>query len=856
MKFPFSSRYVSFYLPLAISVLIGGGLSIFVALIHWSSEIYRVETKFEKQANHLVEHLQKNIQEYINITDALGAFYEASDQVTRQDFHVFTQHFLNEDLGILGMAWVPRVSQEERFFYEQKMKKSGFSNFEIWANNESNLNNKTEYFPVTYGEPKEIYQSVIGLELSSSEVLNSPLEKARDTGEIAASQPVKLINGGQGFMLYYPVYCRESYPKNFQERRQEFKGIVYTVYRIEDLIKTILNNSYFLNHSFFISNTKNLQKNSIFINFDVNTKKINTTKTIPFLIPKTCLKKLPCSHELMIADNQWFITIKPEVNQKNIIIKSTFVFLLGLGITTFITTYLWKILSEKNHIEKVITERTNTLIKTTQELENTVEQRTKQLEKANEEKNQILDKINHELRVSLNNILVALDVLNQNSSLTKKDQNTFKILQQNSQYLLSLFNQILEFSKLTSEETFIQCNVVNLEDLVTGVLRQYDQQAKAKQVKLNYSIDSEVSKYLKLDEIKLTKILINLLDNAIKFSYQGVITIRLFCDNQDWLLDNDVNYNSFQKNLWIEIEDHGNGIPTEIQKKVFEPFFRWEENKGVGLGLSITHKLINLMGGQIYLKSQLGKETIVQFHIPVTIPKPEEIQITPKNQQIVSIANDEPNYRILIVDDQIESRELLINFLRPIGFSIKEASNQKDAFNLAQSWHPHVIFIDSRMLLLDNNIDWINIKHCQSLNKIIIIGIASGKLENDQVNELQLYCDDCLYKPFAIELILEKINHYLGVRYRYEYEDIEIMSTGKIVTNLNSSALEMMSFQWLEQVYWAASLGNSRILQELIHQIPDNNFSVILSMMELVNNFNYRKIIQLIKPLINDESKK
>lgn len=853
MKFPFSSRYLSFYLPLMMSVFVGGGLSIVVTLIHWSSQMYRVKINFEKQGDHLAEHLQQHIQEYTNITDALGAFYEASDQVTRQDFQLFTQHFLDEKSAIFGMAWVPKVSQEERFVYEQKMKNYGFTNFKIWTNNEENLNNKPEYFPVTYGEPKEIYRSVIGLELSSHEVLNNPLEKARDTGEIAASQPVKLINGGQGFMLYYPVYRRESYPKTVEKRRQEFKGIVYTVYRIEDLIKVMLHHSSSLNHSFFITNTQTLQENSIFISFDNQEKKIKTTKEIPFKIPSSCQKILPCQRKLTIADRQWLITIVPEINQTAILVKSALVFLLGIGLTTLITTYLWKILSEKKHIKRLVTERTNALIKTTEELENTVKKRTKELEKANEEKNQILDKINHELRVPLNNILGFLDLLSHNNHLTKEEEESFYIIQQNSQHLLKLFNQILEFSKLTSGKISIQWDVVNLENLVTAVLKQFYQKAEVKKLKLNYCIDSEVSQYIKIDESKLTKILINLLDNAIKFSHQGVITIRLFCDNQLWLLDDneDTINNTSHKNLWIEIEDHGNGIPIEIQEKVFAPFFRSKENKGVGLGLSITHKLVNLMRGKIYLKSQLGRGTIVQFHVPVTIPKPEEINRTSKNQKIISIANNEPDYRILIIDDQVESRELLINFLEPLGFKIKEASHPKEGFNIAQTWYPHLIFIDTKILLSDDNIDLKNIKNFQSLEHIIVIGLASGKLENNQVDKLQECCEECLYKPFEIQLILEKINYYLGVNYRYENEDIELINIGKLANNLNSSDLEMMSSQWLEQVYWAASSGNYCILQELIQQIPDNHSSVIISMMELVNNFNYRKIRDVIQPLIN-----
>ena len=145
MKYPFSHRYLSSYLPLVISIFIGGGLSLIIALIHWSSEVYKIQTNFEKQGDHLVEHLEEHIQQYTNITQALGAFYDSSDEVTRQDFKLFTQHFLEQDLGILGMAWVPKISQQERFIYEKKMRNSGFSEFKIWSNTQTTLNNKNEY---------------------------------------------------------------------------------------------------------------------------------------------------------------------------------------------------------------------------------------------------------------------------------------------------------------------------------------------------------------------------------------------------------------------------------------------------------------------------------------------------------------------------------------------------------------------------------------------------------------------------------------------------------------------------------------------------------------------------------------
>lgn len=859
MKSPFLQRYLSVYFPIVISIFIGGGLSLMISLIHWSAEVYKVQTNFEKEGYHLVEHLEGHIQEYINITQALGAFYDSSDEVTRQDFKLFTQHFLDKNLGILGMAWAPRISEKERLGYEKEMRNSGFSEFKIWSKNKIPLNNKNEYFPVTYGEPQQIYPSVIGLELSSNPVLNSPLEKARDTGEIIVSQPINLINGGQGFMLYYPVYRRESYPNKVQERRQEFRGVVYTVYRLEDLIKMMLNHLSSSDQSFFISNTPTLKENTVIISFNTNTRKINTSTTIPFSIPSICQTSLACQKSLTIADSQWFLTIIPEVNQKNIFIKSALVLWLGLGITTLITVYLWKTLSDKKHIEKVITERTSASIKSTESLEKLIEKRTHQLEKANEEKTQILDKINHTLRLPLNNILGFLNLLSCDNNLTVEQKNNLHIIQENSQYLSKLLNQILDFSNFTSAAVSSQLTIIDLENLVISIFNQFEENVQEKQLKLNYYIDGEVPPHIKIDENQLRKILVNLIENSIKFTNNGMIVVRLFCDNQAWLTHNNIddninpidNINMDQKNLWIEVEDSGNGIPLEIQSKVFEPFFSFNDKKGVGLGLSITSQLVNLMGGNIYLKSQLGRGTIVQMFLPITIPQVENISKNSQEKTIVSIANYEPDYRILIIDNQDKSRQLLTDFLEPIGFDVKEISDLENARDISQNWHPHLIFIDTKMILLDEKKIIKEIKNVQSVHQITIIGIASGKLEDSQINELKSWCDDFLCKPVAIELILEKVTSYLEVQYFYEYQDTEIVSTEKMVRNLNSSALKMMSSQWLQQVYWAASSGNRRILEQLIQQIPENHYSVTNSMMQLVNTFDYRKIRQIIEPFID-----
>ncbi|WP_232287206.1 sensor histidine kinase, partial [Crocosphaera watsonii] len=264
--------------------------------------------------------------------------------------------------------------------------------------------------------------------------------------------------------------------------------------------------------------------------------------------------------------------------------------------------------------------------------------------------------MNYELRLPLNNILGFLEQSSYGNSLTQEQKDNVYYIQKNSQHLLQLLNKNFYFSKLISGKISIQRNMVILENLVNSISRQFEEEVKRKKLKLNYYIEPEISRYIKIDETKLRTILVNLLDNSIKFTDQGMITIKLFCDNQAWLSDNNTD-SLDQENLWIEIEDNGSGIAPDIQDKVFEPFFRVNKKQGFGLGLSITSQLINLMGGKIYLSSQLGRGTIIQFYLPFTIPKTEEIRTNNQHQTIVSLANNEPNYRILVIDDQQENRE-------------------------------------------------------------------------------------------------------------------------------------------------------------------------------------------------------
>ncbi|MEA5510624.1 CHASE domain-containing protein [Crocosphaera sp. UHCC 0190] len=847
-----SSRFHS-YLPLGISLLIGGGISVIAAWTGWNLELNQAKKVFEGQGDHLAQHIQQHLQEYIQVTNALGIFYEASDEVTGEDFRAFTTPFLEEYSGILGMAWAPRISQKERPLYEKKMKFEGFPDFTIWEKDGKNPENNSEYFPVTYGEPKAIYQSVIGLNLGSTESLNIPLQKARNTGKITASEPINLINGGIGFILYYPIYRRGSTVNTDSQRHQEFRGTAYTVYRLEDLIKMTLKHLPNYELSFYLIEQEPTKNNDIFLTFDAQSKQFKKSKNITLNLPSSCQQLLNCQRTLKVADRKWSLIITPNIKLFPIVVKSGIILMFGLGLTALVTAYIGKTLVEKKRIEELVEARTAELIKTTEELEERVKQRTAQLEAANQGKNELLGQMSHELRTPLNIILGFLELLNRDRTLTLEQQENLTIMRRSGEYLLTLFNDILEISKLEVGSDFVNPTSFNLKKLIEPIIEMLKLKAQSKNLQLILDIDLEVPTYIKTDENKLRQILINLLDNAIKFTDKGSITLRLVSNNQSWTLDEISNNNdSSQQIIWIEVEDTGCGIPLDIQQKVFEPFFRGIPTEGAGLGLSITQKLVHLMGGKIYLNSQVNQGTIIQFYLPIILPEEPEVSQIGANRKIIRLTPNQQEYRILIVDDHLENRQLLMKFLQPIGFQLQEANNGQEALEIWYNWRPNLIFMDTRMPIMDGYRAIQQIKDLTQQNKTTIIAISSGTLENDHINRLASVCDDILYKPFEIERLLHKIKLHLGVNYDYENEEREIKNEENLSIHLTPSSLEMMPLDWINQVSWAASAGDSQSLYKLIQQIPHQQIAVAIGMTELVNHFNFRQIRELTQPLMNE----
>ena len=230
-------------------------------------------------------------------------------------------------------------------------------------------------------------------------------------------------------------------------------------------------------------------------------------------------------------------------------------------------------------------------------------------------------KMSHELRTPLNGIIGFTQIMKQEPNTTLEQLENLDVIEQNSLHLLNLINDVLEITRIESGKSSVNYNSFNLYKLLQSLEQMFDFKAKDKKIKLSFKISSSVPEYVETDEDKLRQIIFNLLDNSIKFTHQGAVSLTL-----KYKPDKE---RDFLHNLYFKIADTGVGISSAEIDNLFVAFAKTEtgENsgQGMGLGLPMSRQLVQLLGGDISIKSEVKQGTIIRFFIPVTEADMSEI---------------------------------------------------------------------------------------------------------------------------------------------------------------------------------------------------------------------------------------
>ena len=461
-------------------------------------------------------------------------------------------------------------------------------------------------------------------------------------------------------------------------------------------------------------------------------------------------------------------------------------------------------------------------------------------EAANRAKSEFLANMSHELRTPLNAILGFTQVMSHDTFLKPEHREYITIINRSGQYLLELINDVLEMSKIEAGRSSFNPTNFDLYQLLDNLQGMFQLKARAKQLELRFELGRDVPRYIYTDESKLRQVLVNLLGNAIKFTTQGWVVLR-------------VGYGGEREDgegvgIWFEVEDTGPGIGVKEMPFLFKPFVQTQAGKksseGTGLGLALSGQYVQMMRGEIGVKSEVGKGSLFRFDIGVEEVEATHLPVLGSQQWVVGLRGGQGPYRLLIVEDQWENSQVLMRLLEPIGFEMRVARNGVEGIELWREWEPQLIWMDMRMPVMNGYEATRQIKETAKGRETVIIAVTGSAFEEDRSKILAVGCDDFIRKPFQAEVIFAKLAEHLGVEYVYESSPVEAQE-GVRGQKLSREHLAVMPREWLVRMHQAAVEGRDLVLLELIDQIPEAHGELAYSLKTLVEQFNFQAIITL-----------
>lgn len=454
-------------------------------------------------------------------------------------------------------------------------------------------------------------------------------------------------------------------------------------------------------------------------------------------------------------------------------------------------------------------------------------------EQANRAKSTFLANMSHELRTPLNAILGFSQIMARDTALDAAHREHIEIINRSGEHLLGLINNVLDMAKIESGHILLQERQFDLHELLESIAAMFRLRANSKGLSLAVEYAPDVPDYIQMDDGKLRQVLINLLGNAVKFTNTGGIVLR-------------VSRTEVMGQLHFEVEDTGPGIAQEELATLFEPFSQTtsgrQTGEGTGLGLPISRQFVRLMGGELTLSSHPGKGSLFSFDVLAHSPNVSEIhQLKQKKPRVIGLEAGQPAYRLLIAEDQTDSRLLLVKLLTAVGFQVQSASNGQEAVTIWQSWHPHLIWMDMRMPIMNGREATKKIKSLPGGQETIIIALTASSFVEEREQILADGCNDFIRKPYREEEIFEALTHHLQVRFIYENETPSQVQT----TPLNLLGLP---FSWLSQLEKAALEADAEEIRALAQQISQTQPAIAEEIVRLSNHFAYEAILAAIIP--------
>jgi len=501
-----------------------------------------------------------------------------------------------------------------------------------------------------------------------------------------------------------------------------------------------------------------------------------------------------------------------------------------------------ELLDLNESLEQHVVERTQDLEKSNahlQKLSADFEKSKNEAEIANRSKSIFLANMSHELRTPMNAVLGFSRLMKDDINVTPAQKENLEIINRSGNHLLNLINDVLDMAKIESGRMELANQPFDLGVLIRDIIDLMQERAESKTLILELDQSSSFPRYVNSDAAKIRQILVNLLSNAIKCTDKGSVVLRLnTLEVQD---KNTITLN-------LEVEDTGRGIAKEQIPLIFSAFMQAGEQadqNGTGLGLAITNQYVELMGGDVSVRSELGEGALFRVQIPVQkVNEKTAIQIKPVSvQKVIGIAPGQSHKRILVVEDQLENRLLLKRLLESVGFSVYEAVNGQEGIEQFKTWNPDFIWMDRRMPVMDGIEAIKQIRALPGGDVVNIVAVTASVFDQERQTLIQAGASEIVNKPYRDEEIFDCMAKYLGIQYVYDEDAIEsTMKSADISAEQISNIPEHLIAE-LNDAATSLDIEQSVVAIKKINQIDSG---LAKQLQQLVDQFEFERLLEKI----------
>ncbi len=459
------------------------------------------------------------------------------------------------------------------------------------------------------------------------------------------------------------------------------------------------------------------------------------------------------------------------------------------------------------------------------------------LQQANRAKSVFLANMSHEIRTPMNAILGFSQLMLRDQDLTPRQCQYLGTINRSGEHLLALINDILEMSKIEAGRTTVSPSTFDLPVLLKDLEMMFRVRTDEKRLSFSVETIGDVPQFIVTDINKLRQVFINVLGNAVKFTEQGGIGVRVRADRQG----------ATGPCLRVEVEDTGPGISQDDQDKLFRHFEQTKTGQqagtGTGLGLAISREFVRLMGGDITVRSQVGRGSVFAIHLPLTEGEAQAVQAKENPRHVLRLRPGQVTCRVLIADDIEDNRQLLAQLLAPVGFEIRLATNGAEAVREFEQWRPHLILMDFRMPVMDGHEAIRLIRAMPGGDGTKIIAVTASAMDDNRQELMGIGADDFIGKPFREAELFQKIHTHVGVEYLYAEEPAAGASEGG--PELTHESLAGWPRDLIDPMREAVITADLDQLLARIRGVEARDPGVARGLRHLAEGFQYQKLLDL-----------